>query len=387
MVAGRSPAGPVLARAVADVKVRRIVVLGGGIAGLSAAWHLARKSAGKILLLEREPLTCTHASGRNAAIFRPLEADPSLATLARRSLELFDELSPDQPLVERSGLVLLARAPETLAPIARTARAVGTPNELLTPEQVSARLEGLTSRGWHGLYGASGGVLDIHALSEALVRASRTSGVEIRCGVGAMGLRTSEGRVLGVETWDHEFVEADDVVLAAGAWNRELGEAAGVALPLTPVRRHLALLEPQRVLPATLPAVWSLDDEVYFRREGQRVLTSPCDETEWSARAPQAEMQCLAPLAGKLGGIDEALSRARVARYWACLRTFAPDRRPVIGGDPRVKGIHWLAGLGGFGMTTGVAAGELLAQSFAGLNPPQELATERLLLGGEADVT
>lgn len=366
-------------RALGGVRLRRIVVVGGGIAGLSVAWHLARSNTGRVLLLEREPLACTHASGRNAAIFRPLEVDPSLARLAQRSLELFDELSPDHPLVERRGLVLLARGPETLAPIVHTARSVGIPHEFEEPGQVSLRLKGLTVRGWHGLYTGCGGVIDIHALAEALVRASRTSGVEIRCGVSARGVRTNEQRVLGLDTSDDEFVEADDVILAMGAWSGELGDAAGFALPLTPVRRHLALLEPQRGLPLNLPAVWSLDDEVYFRREGQRVLASPCDETAWSSRAPQAEMQSLEPLARKLGEIDEGLSRAQVARYWACLRTFAPDRRPVIGPDPRVKGLHWLAGLGGFGMTTGVAAGELLARSFSGLNPPAELATERLL--------
>jgi glycine/D-amino acid oxidase-like deaminating enzyme len=237
------------------------------------------------------------------------------------------------------------------------------------------------------LYAASGGVLDIHALSEMLSRASRALGVEIRCGVGARGVKTNDARVVGVEMADGELVAADDVVFAAGAWSGELGEFSGFSLPLTPVRRHLALLEPQRVLPPTLPAVWSLDDEVYFRREGQRLLTSPCDETSWSAGAPQAEVQCLEPLAHKLGGIDAALGRAEVVRYWACLRTFAPDRRPVIGSDPRVEGLHWLAGLGGFGMTTGVAAAEVLARSFSGQPPPPELTVRRLLRGRERDVT
>ncbi|HEY6723520.1 MAG TPA: FAD-dependent oxidoreductase [Polyangiaceae bacterium] len=359
--------------------MRRIIILGGGIAGLSAAWQLARSNSGEIVLIERESLLCTHASGRNAAIFRPLEAEASLAMLARRSLALFGELSPERPLVEPRGLLLLARAPETLAPIAQTAGAQGTPHEIETPERVTMRLSGLNVSGWHGLYAASGGVIDIHALSEILGRASRALGVGIRCGGRARGVKTNDARVVGIEMADGELVAADDVVVAAGAWSGEVGESAGFALPLTPVRRHLALLECQRALPASAPAVWSLDDEVYFRREGQRVLTSPCDETLWRAGAPQAEVQCLEPLARKLGGIDAALGRAEVVRYWACLRTYAPDRRPVIGSDPRVEGLHWLAGLGGFGMTSGVAAGELLAQSLSGRPPPSELAVQRLL--------
>lgn len=359
--------------------MRRIVIVGGGIAGLSAAWHLARARAGRISLIERERLLCTHASGRNAAIFRPLEAEASLARLAARSLELFEELSPGRPLVELSGLMLLARTAAALEPIRHTARELGTAHELEAPECVAARLNELNVRGWYGLYTASGGVIDIHGLTETLGKASRALGVEIRCGAGPLALKMNDARVLGVETPDGEVVEADDVVLAAGAWNAEVGRTAGLTLPLTPVRRHLALLEPRRLMPSTMPVVWSLDDEVYFRREGQRVLASPCDETAWSARAPQAELQCVAPLARKLGAIDEGLGRAKVVRHWACLRTFAPDRRPVIGRDPRVAGVHWLAGFGGFGMTTGVGAGELLALSFAGQEPPAGLAVQRLL--------
>jgi len=366
--------------------VRRIVIVGGGIAGLSAAWHLGRRRAGTVTLLEREPLLCTHASGRNAAIFRPLETEASLASLAVRSLQLFRELSPERPLIDPSGLLLLARDPKVLEPIAESAQALRLPHAMETPEQVSARLSALTTAGWHGLFADSGGVLDIHALTEALASASRAQGVEILRGVAVVGLRTQHARVVGVETSEHGLVAADDVVLAAGAWSAEFGEAVGVALPLTPVRRHLALLEPTRHLPTTLPAVWSLGDEVYFRREGQRVLASPCDETPWTARTPQAELQCLEPLATKLRALDDGLGRAKVVRYWACLRTFAPDRRPVIGSDPRIHGVHWLAGLGGFGMTTGVAAGEILARAVVDSNPPPDFAPHRLLSPAPGDV-
>lgn len=361
------------------VPVKRIIIVGGGIAGLSAAWHLGRSGAGRVQLLEREPLLCTHASGRNAAIFRPLEADATLASLARRSLELFQELSPERRLVEATGLMLLAKAPETLEPIARAARAAGTPCVPEAPSQVSARLTGLCTAGWYGLFGATGGVLDIHALTEALGRVSRALGVEVRSNTGVLRVVTKGASVVGVETSQHEMLDADIVVLAAGAWNVELGASAGVALPLSPVRRHLALLAPEQPLPTGMPAVWSLDDEVYFRREGARVLTSPCDETEWTPGVPQAELQCLEGLAAKLGGIDAALGRAQLVRYWACLRTFVPDRRPVVGSDPRMRGIYWLAGLGGFGMTTAVAAGELLAQAVSGREPPPAVAPQRLL--------
>lgn len=360
---------------------RHVVVVGGGIAGLSAAWHLARRGVARVTLFEREPLLCAQASGRNAAIFRPLEADVVIAELAQRSLVLFEELGADTPLVDRRGLVLLARSPERLAPTAEAARSLGIEQQWVEPDEMGRLLPGLrVLAGWCGLYAGGAGVIDIHTLAERLARACRELGVQIRLGGGVERLRETASRVAAVEMHDGELIACDDVVLAGGAWNGALGLAAGLPLPLIPIRRHLVLLRPRQPLRDRFPAVWSLDDEVYFRQEGGSLLASPCDETEWLSGAPQAQIDCLEPLAAKLGAIDLALGGASVVRYWACLRTFAPDRRPVIGADPRMSGVHWLAGLGGFGMTAGVAAGERLAQQLLGhCEGNGTLGPERLL--------
>jgi glycine/D-amino acid oxidase-like deaminating enzyme len=224
-------------------------------------------------------------------------------------------------------------------------------------------------------------VIDIHLLSISLERACRALGVEIMRGTEVLGVTSDGRRVSGVRT-NHAELHCEDVVLAAGAWCATLGERVDCPLPLTPIRRHLALLAPPRPLRDGTPAVWALGDEVYFRREGARVLASPCDETEWPSGAPQAELALLEPLWRKLSRIDSALAQASVARFWACLRTFAPDRRPVVGSDPRLEGLHWLGGLGGFGMTTGVAAAELLMRAVIDEEPVPEFAPERLLRPG-----
>lgn len=189
----------------------------------------------------------------------------------------------------------------------------------------------------------------------------------------------------GVRLASGERIVAGAVVIAAGAWAEPLGAGCGAPLPLEPRRRHLALLEPKSKLDGDAPVVWAVDDEVYLRPDSGGVLASPCDEERWKAELPPTSEAGLELLAKKLARVAPRFADASVRRSWACLRTFAPDRAPAIGPDPRVQGLHWLAGLGGHGMTGGVAAGEVLAAAFTGKAHPlaQTLNPARLGAGSK----
>ena len=119
---------------------------------------------------------------------------------------------------------------------------------------------------------------------------------------------------------------------------------------------------------------------MYFRREGNGALASPGDELAYAPCLPPTEPEALELLGHKLSGLAPALSDLTVRRAWACLRTFAPDRNLVLGRDPRVRGLCWLAGLGGHGMTLASAAAELLsADVVEGQEVPFGLSVRRLL--------
>jgi D-arginine dehydrogenase len=135
-------------------------------------------------------------------------------------------------------------------------------------------------------------------------------------------------------------------------------------------RRHLAVLETEPSLPERLPVVWRLEDEVYVRKFGEQSLACPCDHDPWHEDAPRLESRCLEALPRKLSSLVPRLRTAAIQRAWACLRTFTEDRLPLIGFEPRVPGLAWLAGLGGFGMSTGLAAGELLSEIVLGKEQP-----------------
>lgn len=355
------------------------VVVGGGVAGLSVLAQLS--SDGRALLLEREPLLAAHASGRNAAIYRPLEDEASTVPLARRSLALLAELCAE-PLLARTGLLLAAGDRARALTLVARGRAQGLACELLEGTALHAAASSLGgSEVAAAAYVPEGGVLDIHGMTTALARAARARGAQIREGAAVARVLVSEARVRGVELSDGTRLPAGAVVLAAGAWGGELGAACGAPLPLSPVRRHLVQLEPEVALSAGHPVVWRVDDEVYYRPESGGVLASPCDATASGPCVPAADPAVLELLARKLARTAPQIAGAKVRAAWACLRTFAPDRELCVGEDPRVRGLYWLAGLGGRGMAVAPAAGELLAACTRGERHElaQALSPARLL--------
>jgi len=364
-----------------------VIVVGGGIAGLSVAWHLARLGTRRVLLIEREPLLASHSTGRNAAIFRPLEETPGVTTLAYRSRELLDALLdvPRAQWLRRTGLLFVADGEAPLWDLVRLAQRSGFSHEVLGRDEIHSLVPVLTGGdAVRGLLVADAGVMDIHAITSALARSIKAAGGQILTNSEVKEVRVELGRVRGVDLANGDTLNGDAVVIAAGAWASRLGASCGDALPLIPFRRHLVHLELSAKLQETMPVVWRLGDEVYVRFESGGALASPCDEEPWPPALPPTSGNAMELLARKLTRLAPQMAQGAVHRAWACLRTFAPDRTMVAGEDPRVRGLFWLAGLGGHGMTAGTAAGELVAQLIAGATHPlaQTLSPARLVLCG-----
>ena len=345
-----------------DGRCIEVAIVGGGVAGLSAAALLAPHA--RVILLEREALLSSHASGSNAAIHRPLEHDAASARLAQRSRELLAELVGDGVL-ERTGLCLVSQSPEPVDALVRSAHEAEVRYERLERAALERAVPWLC-RGQveHGILLLDGGVLDLHRLTSGLAARARAHGAVLRTAAEVAEVEYASGtrRVCGVRLRDGERIRAQHVVIAAGAWSASLGGVIGMPLPLTPVRRHLVQLRAALPVRGPQPVLWRLEDEVYFRPESGGILSSPCDERVWPAEIPQTDPSALLLLAQKLERTAPALASAAVQRAWACLRTFAPDRELAIGSDPRAEGLHWLCGLGGRGMSVAPAAAEILAR-------------------------
>ncbi|MPZ19505.1 MAG: FAD-dependent oxidoreductase [Luteitalea sp.] len=197
------------------------------------------------------------------------------------------------------------------------------------------------------------------------LRFARDRGFRLCTGCAVDELLVEGGRVTGVRV-GARTIRADAVIDATGAWAGRL-RPASVPLPLQPFRRHLFVSGPlANPWPREAPFVWVWRDELYARREGDALLLSPCDETAHPPGCPPADPTAAELLAVTLARHAPGLGHLTLRRSWACLRTFAPDRRPVVGPDPTLTGLYHVAALGGFGVTTSAAIAEVAVLAMAG---------------------
>ncbi|HJU84683.1 MAG TPA: FAD-dependent oxidoreductase [Holophagaceae bacterium] len=330
-----------------------ILIVGGGIAGLSTACHLAEAGATSIALVDRELVPGFYASGHNAGIARQLTGRMEHSRLAVRGR---NRLAEAGLLAPTGGLLLAAEAP-SLDALEAEAHALG----LAVQRGAGPGLPGL--RALAHLAVPSDGVIDVHGLLGHCARRARELGAALRygCAVEAI-VPLADG--FEVQTSDG-LLRAGRLVNAAGAWAPELGRrAGGLDLELKPMRRHLAWSD--LPWPQDAPWAWWVDRPLYLRAESGGVLLCPCDESQVEPPPPgiqpDTDPTALDDLCEQLTALAPELMEAPIARAWSGLRTFSPDRRFVIGPDPLNPRLFWVAALGGHGMTTGLAVGELAAR-------------------------
>ncbi len=342
------------------------MVIGSGFAGASVAATLAQAGIAG-LLLEREPLPGSHASGRNAGIARQLEAQPVLAKLAIEGVRRLRAKSVEgRPVLRESGgLYLLHGAPDRASWWQVLMLQHGVPCELMPADDARQRFPFLGQFNFdHALFFPTDGVVDIHALLSGLLAEAKASGLEVITGCAADSLMLEEGAVAGVRT-PRGNVKAHLVIDATGAWAGRLGRETD-PLRLQPLRRHLFVSGDCKLVPCDAPTVWDLDVAYYLRPEGNGLLLCPCDESEHPPGEPAIDPAAQDLLVEKLLKHAPGLAGVSLRRSWACLRTFAPDRLPVIGWDPQIRGLFHVSGLGGFGMTTSLAVGNIASTLIRG---------------------
>ena len=345
----------------------RVVVIGGGIAGASAAYALAEHETGPtVTLIEAEPQLAHHTTGRSAALYIENYGTGPTRTLTKASRNYFHEPPTglaDGPLLEPRGVLMVAR-PDQEAIFEQSLRDGQAVNpdigEIAVAEAVELFpvLRGeLLSRAMLEP-GASG--IDVGGLHQSFVRGLRRRGAEVSLSTRAESL-TPDGDGWRVGTSDGRLA-ADIVVNAAGAWGDEIARRAGVEpVGLQPLRRTAFMIDRPVELPATAPLTAEIEHERwYLKPDGAQILCSPADETPSEPCDAKPEE---IDIARAIDDINAAttLGIRSVRSSWAGLRTFAPDRTMVIGRDPEHPSFVWCVGQGGTGIQTAPAAGQLTA--------------------------
>ena len=329
------------------------VIVGAGFAGVSTAYHLARRGARGVLVLDKEAAAGMQASGRNAGLLRQSSDDPEIAAFLRRGARAARRALRDIPgSMLHTGSLILGDGIRRLRS--------GPRARVLDASEV---VKGLSGR---ALYDPDDGVIDPQALLGVFLEGARGRGVAFGFGERVTGIRTSRGRIEGVETTKRK-IATRTLVVAAGAWAGEVAALAGSAgIAIEPRRRHLfrgAIDHPEG---RSWPFVWNEEKGVYFRPEGDGMLLSPCDAEPHGPAEPEVDPKRRDELARKVADAFGVLGDWRLGPGWACLRTFAKDERFVIGPDPKVNGLFWVGALGGHGMTSAWAVGRLAAQAILG---------------------
>jgi len=319
------------------------LIAGAGVAGLSLAFHLS--AAGKrIFVFEREALPGAHASGKNAGMFRHLYRNETLTFWAEQSRALWpDELISN--FTETGSLVVGRKVPTHHPKLFNEVAIAQTANSTSLPAVFCTR----------------DGLLDSPSYVNALFKLCRKNGVQFHFRFDDYSVSRADDEW----TFSTKRTAAEGKVLvnAAGAWSQQLLESAapGNTVELQPYARHLFLIGgwPEGYMPAAgCGFYWNEQDGWYLRRwDRDTRLFSICDaQPAHPERYVPDESVRERVASALLRSFPELSPNLTVLRSWHCFRTYANDQLPVIGPDPTISEFFWMAGFGGFGMSTAFGA-------------------------------
>lgn len=358
----------------------RFAIVGAGIAGAALAFRLAEAlgSATDIVLLEREERPGYHSTGRSAAVYTETYGPPVIRALTAGSRPFFDNPPPGftaHPLLHSLGILLVGGSErrgkaETLY---NDCRAL-TPNvQFLEGGEIAALVPVLRPE-WTavGVYEPDAMSMDVAALHEGYLRGFRTLGGQLIVDAEVYAVNRSCDR-WQITTRAGE-VNADTIVNAAGAWADEIAITAGLQpLGLVPKRRTALVFQaPAEVDTSGWPMVNDIDESFYFKPDAGRILASPEEATPMPPCDVQPDEY---DVAVTIDRIERATTMKipRLDNKWAGLRSFFPDGVPTLGFDPRTDGFFWLAGQGGYGITTSDAMARLATAQLLDRGTPEDL--------------
>lgn len=343
-----------------------LVIIGGGVIGLSLAYHLARLGMRDILVVEQGYL-CFGASGRNGGGVRQQWSTEEHIRLAKISVGLYRSFCAETGYniwFRQGGYLFIARDAEHASALEKNValqNRLGVRTRLLSPPQVAKMVPQISLQEIElCAYNDSDGVLFPWPVIWGLAREAKRLGVEIETFTRVSAIDVRGGRIIKVVT-DRGAVATSRVVNAAGGWSWQIARLAGVELPNRPYRHEILVTEPLR--PFLEPMICDLSNGTYFSQTMRgEICGGISDPEEPSSMNTSSSLRFLRRMCGSLVRLMPCLAPVKILRQWAGYYDETPDGNPILGRTPGVEGFIQLNGFGGHGFMLAPAIGKICAE-------------------------
>jgi len=345
---------------------RGIVIIGGGVNGLAAAYNLARRGVKNIVVLEKGYIG-SGDTGRCGAGIRQQWGLEENIVLARESLKIYEKLSGEigfNIFFRQGGYLVLIFDEEEREVVSRTIplqNKLGVPTRLLSVPEIVKLVPGMNTKGLLGAaFCPTDGMAYPYAVLWGYAEAARRFGVEIKVHTLVTGVSRRND-------WTYDVTTAKDtyntpvVVNVAGAFSRDIGAMIGIEIPTKPVRHEIAVTESLK--PFLGPMVISPSKGFYFSQSLRgEIVGGIGDPNEPSSYNTRSSPDFLFRYAAALREILPPLGKARIIRQWAGHYDMSPDHRPILGGVEGYKGYYHACGFSGHGFMLSPVVARLLAE-------------------------
>jgi len=367
----------------------RAIIIGGGIIGCSAAYHLAKLGWRDVVLLERHKLT-SGSTWHAAGLVGQLRTSANITQLLKHSVELYAKLEQETGQAtgwKMNGGLRLACNAERLTEIKRqatTAHSFGLEMHILTPAEAKKLWPPMEIGDVVGAaFLPTDGQANPADITQALAKGARAAGVRIVEDCRVTAINTKNGRAIGVSTTAGD-VTADVVVNCAGQWAREVGHLAGVSVPLQSLQHQYLITEPVDGVPRNMPTLRDPDRLIYGKEEVGGLVVGGYEPNPiaWALDGVPEDFHFtlldsnwdhFEPMMERLLGRIPALQTAGIKQLINGPESFTPDGNFILGEAPELRSFYVGAGFNAFGIASAGGAGRALAEWIAAGEPPMDL--------------
>jgi glycine cleavage system aminomethyltransferase T/glycine/D-amino acid oxidase-like deaminating enzyme len=358
----------------------KVVVIGGGVAGTSCAYHLAKFGWKDTILLERDQLT-SGTTWHAAGLVGQLGATATITKLRKYSLNLYKELEKKTELstgLKQNGAITVASSKERLQELLRqatSAQLFDVNVEVLDKQQIKNLYPVINDQDiLGGVYMPEDGQADPVGVTNVLAKAARMEGVQIFEKMPVTKILVKNNRIIGVETSEGK-IECEYVVLATGMWSRQIGEDIGVSVPLYPNEHFYIITEPMDNLPKNLPVLRDYNDCLYLKEDAGKMLVGIFEPgaknafkekeivpNDFSFGEFPDDFDHFEPYLEKSFKRLPILENAGIRKFFSGPESFTPDTQYLLGETPEVSNLFTCCGFNSIGIASSGGAGRVTAE-------------------------